>query len=308
MNSRPRVLLVAGPTASGKSDFAQKLALEQGGEIINADSQQFFRGLEIGTGKVPPQQRKVRHWFLDLCEVGQAMTAMDFVKRADLLIGKLSQEGKVPIVVGGTGLYLRALFEGLDRLPPRDPKVRNKLEAQIQEQGTEFLHHRLQEVDPESARRISPKDPQRLVRYLEIFHLTGEAPSKLQKQGRPDRLRFCTQTYWLRPDRPWLRNRIKMRVEQMMAAGWVREVEDLLKQQLDPRHWEHRPIGYAELAEACSEGQDLQEVTQEIIRKTQQYAKRQETFFRGQFRGSAYQSHGSQIHLVEVPRCEGTAG
>jgi tRNA dimethylallyltransferase len=298
MSPSARIILVAGPTASGKSRFAQDLAPSCNGEILNADSQQFYRGLDIGTGKLPPHEQKVRHWLLDVCPPGGFMTAMDFARLADDRIAQLNREGKTPIVVGGTGLYLRALLEGLDPLPPRNPELRKKIQGEWAREGGEHLHERLRKIDPAAAVKISSQDPSRLIRYLEIHALTGKPPSSLMRRGRSGVLRYAVHSYWLSPTREELRERIQRRVQTMIEAGWLEEVRELLDSGQDPRGWENKPIGYADLA-ACVSGEiSLEETVAKIVLKTRQYAKRQETFFRGLFKNPAYQNNGCRLSVV----------
>lgn len=295
------IVLVAGPTAAGKTGFAEQLALERGGEILNADSQQFYRGFDIGTGKTPPAERRVPQHLLDFCEPGRGMTAAEFSRLADLKIAELSQARKLPVVVGGTGLYLKALCEGLDELPPRDAEIRNDLQAEWRSGGGQEMHRRLQEIDPEVAARVPPTDPVRLVRYLEIARITGQAPSRLLRRERPSQLRYVVESYWLSPDRAELRERIARRVAAMFEQGWLAEVEGLLVQGIDPRSLENKPLGYAECAQVLGGRLSLEEAQAKITLKTAQYAKRQETYFRGLFSHPAYRQFGSSLIRIEPP-------
>ncbi len=283
-----KLIAVIGPTASGKSDYAQKLALQNNGEIINCDSQQFYRDLDIGTGKVLPQDQKVRHWLMDLCEPGGWMSAGEFARQADQAIQQISQNKKVPIVVGGTGLYLRALLEGLDPLPQRDEVLRAKLEQEIKEQGAQTLYQRLQKIDPVSASKISANDHSRLIRYLEIHALSKELPSKQMTLNQNKSLRYDVKIYCLCPERAQLREKIAKRVEQMLQAGWLQEVESLLKKYPTFLEWKKKPIGYQELLEVMQKKQELSEAKAKIIVLTQRYAKRQQTFFRGMLARSSF--------------------
>ena len=296
--THPAIVVVAGATASGKSEFAERLGEQIGGEILNADSQQFYRGLNIGTGKVPVDRRRLPYWLLDICAPGERMTAMDFVRRAEVLISEISGRGRVPILVGGTGLYLKALLEGLDDLPPRDSDLRFRLGEEAERLGVEALHRRLAEIDPLSAASISPQDPVRIVRYLEIAELSGAKPSDLMRRQRPFSLRFPTETYWLRRDREEQRTRIAERVDEMLNMGWLEEVRVLMSEGLDPRKLESRPIGYYELAEVISGNLKLSEAREKIVAQTRAYAKRQETFFRGMFSHAAYGREGSRLHML----------
>jgi len=224
---------------------------------------------------------------------------MEFAKQADTVIGQLVKLGKTPIVTGGTGLYIRALFEGLDRLPSRNPRVREALQREWDRDGGLSLHEKLKKVDPQAAEKISSRDSLRLVRYLEIYNLTGKPASSLLKVGRPERLRYHVRAHWLQPDREWLRPRIAHRVRGMIRWGWLEEVRDLLGQGKDPRQWQNKPIGYVDLAEFLERGGDLEVILEKIIQKTWQYAKRQETFFRGLFRNPAYQRGNNTLEIIK---------
>ncbi len=292
------IILIVGPTASGKSDFAQDLAESMGGEVVNVDSQQFYRGLDIGTGKLAPEKRRVPHWLLDICEPGEWMSAMDFVRRAEILLLEIVRRGKVPILVGGTGFYVRALLEGLDDLPPRNPQIRKQLEAEAEHEGWQALYQRLQQVDPLSAAKIGPQDSARLIRYLEIFLLSGQTPSQLFQKQKGEPLRYVTHTYWLRPCREVLRERIALRVRSMIELGWLEEIRQFLLGGESPLQWSAKPIGYRELTRVLTEGLPLEQAIEEIIQKTRQYAKRQETFFKGLFSNPAYQNDGSILNVL----------
>ena len=294
-----KIVLIIGPTSAGKSQYAQELALQLNGEIINCDSQQFYRGLDIGTGKLSPRERKVPHWLLDTLDPGAFMSAGEFTRQAEVILDDLFLRHKTPILVGGTGLYIRSLLEGIDDLPPRDPLIRGRLEKELAEKGSEVLHRRLQEIDPAQAAKISTQDRLRVVRFLEIHEISGKPPSQLFIKGRPEQLRYPTESHWLSPPREILRKKIAERIEQMLADGWAEEVRGLLARGQDPRNWENKPIGYAELAEAVVAEQDVSAVSPVIIKNTRAYAKRQETFFRGLFSNTAYQKFGSTLKVLE---------
>lgn len=294
----PAIVVVAGATASGKSEFAEALGEGIDGEILNADSQQFYKSFDIGTGKVPVDRRKLPYWLMDICAPGERMTAMDFSRRAESLIAEISGRGKVPILVGGTGLYLKALLEGLDDLPPRDPELRLRFQEEAQRLGVEALHRRLMDIDPISAASISPQDFIRILRYLEIAELSGAKPSDLMRRQRPSVLRFRTDAYWLRREREEQRQRIAQRVDEMLKMGWLEELRGLMSRGIDPRRLESRPIGYYELAEVLSGNLKLSDAREKIIAQTRAYAKRQETFFRGMFSHEAYRRAGSRLQIL----------
>lgn len=291
--------LVIGPTASGKSEYGQTLALDRNGEVVNFDSQQFYRGLDIGTGKLAKREQKVPHWLMDTLEPGDLMSAGEFARQAKTLIDQIQSRGKLPVLVGGTGLYLRALLEGLDPLPPRQPRIRKKILHELEHLGPSSLHQRLKKVDPFLAERIGVNDRSRIVRFLEIYEITGRPPSTLLKKGRANRLRYTVETHWLCPAREILRDRIESRVKAMFASGWVEEVRQLMERGHDPLAWENKPIGYAEIAKNLSAGSDWIKIEELIIQKTCRYAKRQDTFFRGLLKNPAYNRGGSTVKLLK---------
>ncbi len=294
-DSNIEIILIAGPTASGKSDLGQRLAQKLNGEIVNMDSQQCYRHLVIGTGKPKMEERKKPHWLYEEVDPGNWMSAGEFARRAQVVVQDIHQRGHFPVLVGGTGLYLRAFLEGLDPLPPRDPQVRKRLEGELVQEGAETMYQRLMQIDPESAPRVKPQDRLRLIRALEIWELTGKAPSTLLKRGRCQELRYRTETYWLTPGREELRQRIAKRVEQMFSEGWPQEVRGFIQQGQDPRDWPNKPIGYSEIAEAWQGLRTWEGLQENIILRTQRYAKRQETFFRGLFANPAYGLRGSKL-------------
>jgi tRNA dimethylallyltransferase len=291
--------LVIGPTASGKSEYGQGLALKRNGEVVNFDSQQFYRGLDIGTGKLAKGEQKVPHWLMDTLDPGDWMSAGEFARQARTLIDQIQSRGKFPVLVGGTGLYLRALLEGLDPLPPRQPEIRKMIIHELERLGTPSLHQRLKEVDPSLAEKIGINDRSRITRFLEIYEITHRPPSTLLKKGRAEKLRFAVETHWLCPPRDILRDRIGRRVREMFTSGWVEEVRQLKEQGHDPLAWENKPIGYAEIAKNLITGGDWIKIEELIIKKTCRYAKRQDTFFRGLLKNPAYKRGGSTVKLLK---------
>jgi tRNA dimethylallyltransferase len=277
-----RVLLVAGPTASGKSALAVELALRLDGEIVNADSQQVYRGLDVGTAKpAEPDRRRVPHHLFDIAEPWEQVDAAQFVARADAVIAQIRARGRWPIVVGGTGLWLRALRRGLVDAPTRAPSLRARLEAEREKQGLAALHRRLAAVDPESAARIHPTDPVRIIRALEVFELTGVPLSEMHRrhQAAPPRL----EADLLALDLPMsvLERRIEGRVAEMWDEGLLEETARLAA---DPRTRLRleRTMGYREALELLASRLTRDEASRLIVRAQRQYAKRQRTWFRAE--------------------------
>lgn len=276
------VTIICGPTGIGKSSYALALAEQGDAEIVSADSQQVYVGCDIGTGKVSAEERaRVPHHCLDVCEPDQAYDAYQYVSDARAAIADIHARGKRALVVGGTGLYVKALMWGVCDVPARDAAVRAELEAIVARDGSAALHAQLAEVDPELAGDIHPNHSSRIVRALEVQRLTGRSIRSFHDAHR------CEQPYYpnaqwiqLHCDRPLLRERIRLRVAQQMADGWVDEVVRLYAQYgADIPIF--RAIGYRELLGAWRDGDVNDAVIERIVLVTGQYAKRQETYLRG---------------------------
>jgi tRNA dimethylallyltransferase len=276
-----RICVVAGPTASGKTALAVALARRLGGEIVNADSQQVYRGLDVGTAKPTPEERGLApHHLLDVVEPGEGMDAARFVALADEAVADIAARGRVPIVAGGTGLYVRALLHGVVAAPGRDPALRARLEEEAGRLGRPALHARLAALDPAAAARIRPNDLVRIVRALEIA-AGGALPSELHAAHafRPDR--YDALLVALDPPRPALHARIEARVREMFAGGLLDEARALLAR-FDGTLPARLPIGYAEAA-ACVRGElALEEAIRRVQVAHRRYARRQVMWLRAE--------------------------
>lgn len=278
------VIAVVGPTGSGKSDLAIELALELGGECVNADSMQFYRGMDIGTAKVTAEEmRGVPHHLLDILDVTQEASVAVFQSQARQLFDEIRGRGKYPILVGGSGLYVRAALDILE-FPETDPAVRSRLEAELAQQGPGALLARLREVDPVSADRV--KDDRRLVRALEVYEVTG----------RPFSSFMPTRTYYqpalqigLNGDRAELHQRLHDRVLAMKQKGLLEEVEELEVQGLRQGKTASAAIGYREFLKALDslrgllpKGQEysVDSAVEDTVTATRQFARRQITWFK----------------------------
>jgi tRNA dimethylallyltransferase len=273
------ILVIAGPTASGKSALAVALAERLGGEIVSADSQQIYRGLDVGTAKPGREERaRVPHHLLDLAEPGEGMDAARFVALADAAIAEIAGRGRLPVVAGGTGLYLRALLHGVAQAPGRDPALRARLEEEATRLGRPALHARLAAVDPAAAARIRPNDLVRIVRALEMAS-GGRTQSEIFAAHRFGQQRHRARLLALDPPRAELHRRIDARVVEMFRGGLLDEARALLDRFGD-RLPARLPIGYPEAA-ACVRG-DLSEA--EALRRVQvahrRYARRQVIWLR----------------------------
>jgi tRNA dimethylallyltransferase len=274
------VVAIVGPTAAGKTAMSLQLARRLGGEIVNADALQVYRGLDIGTAKPAAEERRqVPHHLIDILDPEEAFSAGEFARRARAAIAEIEARGRQPIVVGGSGLYLRALFEGLKELPGQAPEVRRQLQLELEEKGLPRLYAELGEVDPESAARLRPGDTQRVLRALEVFRTSGRTLSFWLARESPEpplgRLMIG-----LTLSRTILYDRIAVRVRDMMRRGWVCEVAALLERGTSPSAPAFQAIGYRQMVQHLEGRSTLEAATDEAILATRHYAKRQETWFR----------------------------
>ncbi|MDP9886723.1 tRNA (adenosine(37)-N6)-dimethylallyltransferase MiaA [Pseudarthrobacter enclensis] len=271
----PPVIAVVGPTGSGKSDLAVNLALELDGEVINADAMQFYRGMDIGTAKISPAERKgIPHHLLDILDVTQEASVSDFQQQAREAIGAIHARGKRAILVGGSGLYVRAALDVLE-FPGTDPRLRARLEAEHAERGTAALLDRLRAVDPVSAERVS--DARRIIRALEVQELTGRPFSSFMP--RREYYQPATQV-GLAVDREVLRERLAARVHRMVDAGLLDEVRRLDARGLRQGKTASRALGYSQFLRVADGLSTVADAAEETIVATRQFARRQLTWFR----------------------------
>lgn len=276
----PKLLIICGPTASGKSDLALRLAHELQAEIINADSMQVYCGMDIGTAKPTPEERRaIPHHLIDLIAPDLPFSAADFANAADAAIKEISQKGKRIIVVGGTGLYIRALLNGLVDSPSGAGEIRQALQQEARDLGNETMLEKLRLVDPQLAAGIHPNNLVRIIRALEVYRLTGATLSSYQQQHGFAAQRYPSLQIGIRLERQELYKRIEERVNRMLADGLLHEVQQLLAKGYGPECKAMRAIGYKEAC-ACLSGQySLEEASLLIKRDTRRYAKRQLTWF-----------------------------
>lgn len=277
------VIVVAGPTGSGKSALAIELALRIGGEIVNCDSVQIYRGFDIGSAKPPREERsRVAHHLFDIVDASEEFTAADYAKRADEVCAGIAARRHVPILVGGTFFYLRALLSGLPEMPGRNPELRRRIRRVAgSDRGRAHLHRWLTRVDPPSAARIAAADTHRVERALEVYASTGRPISAWQAPATGDPERYHALKLALQLPRPLLVGELDRRVDLMYERGLVAETRDLLK--LHPR--DSRPfqsIGYKEAVRVCEGGISLDDAIAETKRRTRAYSKRQMTWLRAE--------------------------
>lgn len=273
-----RPIAVVGPTASGKSALGLALAHELGGEVVNVDSMQLYRGMDIGTAKLSPAEREgIPHHQLDVWDVTETASVARYQQAALRDIEDIMSRGKTPILVGGSMLYAQALVDDW-QFPPTDPQVRAKYEARRADIGTDALHAELARVDPAAATIIEDKDPRRTVRALEVIELTGKPfkASQPPKNGPP---RWGTKLLGLRTDSEWLNPRIEKRTHLMFEQGLVEEVERLQDKGLVADSTAGRAIGYAQVLQAQRGELTWENVVERTITGTRRYVRRQRSWF-----------------------------
>ncbi|MEI6229375.1 MAG: tRNA (adenosine(37)-N6)-dimethylallyltransferase MiaA [Actinomycetes bacterium] len=275
------VIAVVGPTASGKSDLALDLALALDGEVINADSMQVYQGMDIGTAKLPPNERRgITHHMLDLWPVTQTANVAEYQRLARLAVDDTHQRGRIPILVGGSGLYVRAVVDDLS-FPGTDPQIRARLEGELEAEGPQALHARLVQQDPVSAAAISPMNGRRIVRALEVIEVTGqEFVATLPEPADV----YPTVQVGLDVPRDQLDERIDQRVDRMWAGGLIDEVSRL--DALGLRHGvtARRALGYAQALKFLDGEWTQDEAIEHTKRTTRRFARRQDTWFRRDLR------------------------
>lgn len=271
------LVVIGGPTASGKSALAISLAQKLQCEIISADSRQFYRGMDIGTAKVSSdEQALVPHHFIDHCDPDELFSAGQFANEALAFLEGYFERSDWCVAVGGSGLYLRALCEGFDPLPQPAPQVREALNERLSAEGIETLAAELQQRDPQYAASCDLKNPQRIIRALEVMQTTGTTMSEQQTNATANRP-FNIHKIALLPPREWLYERINHRVDEMVEAGLLEEVKSLLPYR-DVNAL--KTVGYAEIIDHLDGKLDLPQAVEKIKQHTRNYAKRQYTWFR----------------------------
>ena len=292
----PKLLVVVGPTASGKSHLATELGRRLNGEVISADSVQVYRHFNIGSGKATAlEQGRCRHHLLDLVEPGQHFEAAQFADAALESISHLKKQGKVPIVCGGTFLWVRALVFGLAAAPPGDAAIRLRHQQLADEQGREALHALLKEVDPQSAERLHPNDVMRVSRALEVYELTQQSLSSLHKAHGFQKPRFDCLYVQVKWERPLYEERLRQRISKMLQDGGKAEVEALLLKGFRESR-AMQAIGYKQMLQWLDGEIEEDDVMESIVRVTRIFARRQRTWLRDQ-QVEDYPAEGLQSSL-----------
>lgn len=281
--AKAQALMILGPTAGGKSALSLEIAKRHEVEIISMDSALVYRGMDIGTAKPTPEERAVcPHHLIDIRDIGEAYSAADFLQDAVRLVAEIRSRGRLPLIVGGTMLYAKALREGINDMPSTAPEVRERVARQAAECGWPAMHEALEKIDPVTAARLAPNDSQRIGRALEVWHMTGRPISAFHAENvrRPA---VETLTVGLLPtDRKWLHARIEARFDQMLADGFLDEVRCLMKRpDYDPESPAMRAVGYRQAIDFIEGRTDMAAFHLAGVAATRQLAKRQMTWMRG---------------------------
>ncbi len=282
MPGRPYVIFVMGPTAAGKTALALHLHERMDSEIISVDSAQIYRGMDIGTGK--PERALLQtapHHLVDICDPAESYSAARFRSAAYALVMDIIGKGRTPILAGGTGLYFRALEQGLAELPGADQGLRARLAAEAGQYGWPALHERLRALDPESAARIAANDPQRIQRALEVYELSGEPLSALLAAGRKQPFPLPIKKIVLSPPRPLLSRRVARRFAAMLDRGLIEETQNLCRRgDLSLNLPSMRLVGYRQVRQYLAGHLDYEQMRERALAATRQLAKRQLTWCR----------------------------
>ena len=278
---RIKLIVITGPTASGKSSLAVELAIRFGGEIINSDSMQVYRGMDVGTAKLPVNERRgITHHMIDVADPDEEFNAAIYRELAEPIIKDIAIRGRICFVVGGTGLYIKALLGGLLKCPPINPELRERLTRECEERGPAYLHKRLEKLDSKSARNIHPNDRTRVIRALEVIDLTSRPLSSLIAQHGFNDNPFRALKICLLTERELLYRRINERSANMIKSGLLEETKNLLNLGYTEELHSMKSLGYRHAMEYFNSVRNLEDTVLQLQRDTRRYAKRQLTWFR----------------------------
>ncbi len=278
-SGKQTIVFILGPTASGKSETAVRFAEIAGGEIISCDSMQVYSGMEILTQAPSPElMKRVRHHLVGVISLLEEFSAASFAESAIGIVDRLILEGKTPVISGGTGLYAKALIDGLFPSPPKDSDFRAQLERQAAEKGNMFIYEQLKRIDPEAALKIDPQNIRRVIRALEVFKLTGKTFSEKKTETKGLTAKYDVKLFALKVNREVLVERIDKRVEEMFAGGLIEEVESLMGR--DVSLTASKALGISEVLQYVLGEISIEQAKEELKIKTRQYAKRQMTWLR----------------------------
>ena len=278
---KPKVIVICGPTASGKTALSIELAKKIDGEIISCDSMQIYKDMNIGTAKVTKEEMQgIRHYMIDFVSPDTRYSVADYKKDAEKAIEKIINKGKIPIIVGGTGLYVDSLIYGIEYPEIKfDEEYRKRLEKEADEKGLEFLYNKAKEIDKQAMQKISLNDKKRIIRVLEIYHATGKTKTEQEIESRKKEIKYEYKVFAINMNREKLYERINIRVDKMIENGLIEEVKNLKKK------YNHFPtamqgLGYKEVVEYLQNQITRDEMIEKIKQESRRYAKRQLTWFR----------------------------
>ena len=279
--NKPTVIVIAGPTASGKSNLAIELAKKINGEIISADSMQIYKDMDIGTAKVSEEEMQgIKHYMLDIICPDERYSVSSYKKNAEKHIEEILSKGKTPIICGGTGLYIDSLIYGIEFLEEKiDENYRNELNQIVEKEGLENLYNKAMEIDPEAMQKISKNDKKRIIRVLEIYHKTGKTKTQQDIESRKNGVKYRYKVFAINMDREKLYNRINTRVDKMINDGLIDEVKLILKR-YKKFPTAMQGLGYKEVVDYLNEKLTKEEMIEKLKMETRRYAKRQITWFK----------------------------
>ena len=279
--NKPTVIVIAGPTASGKSRLAVELAKRINGEIISADSMQIYKEMNIGTAKITSEEQQgIKHYMLDFVSPNERYSVSSYKKQAEKFIEEILKRGKTPIICGGTGLYIDSLIYNIEFLEEDiDETYRNKLNQIAETEGLEKLYNMAVEIDPEAMQKISKNDQKRIIRVLEIYHKTGKTKTEQDLESRKNEVRYNYKVFVINTDREILYDRINKRVDKMIDNGLINEVKSIL-QKYDEFPTAMQGLGYKEVVNYLNNNLSKEEMIEKLKMETRRYAKRQITWFK----------------------------
>ena len=299
--NKPKVVVICGPTASGKTALSIELAKKINGEIISSDSMQIYKDMDIGTAKPTKEEMQgIKHYLLDFVEPNKRYSVADFKKDAEKSIEEILEKGKVPIIVGGTGLYVDSLIYGIEYQDIKfDEQYRKELENRVKIEGLEKLYNEAKKIDPQAMEKISLNDQKRILRVLEIYKATGKNKTEQEAESRKNEVKYDYKVFAINMDREKLYERINKRVDIMIEQGLIQEVEKLLEK-YDEFPTAMQGLGYKEVVEYLQGKISKEEMIDKIKMETRRYAKRQITWFKKNKQTIWIEPHDLQKILDEI--------
>ena len=281
MNTKPKVIVICGPTASGKTSLSVELAKKCNGEIISADSMQIYKDMNIGTAKVTQEEMQgIKHYMIDIVSPTERYSVAEFKVQAEKAIEEILKNGKTPIIAGGTGLYVNSLIYNIQYNDIKiDEEYRKYLEERVEKEGLQSLYEEAKKIDSEAMKSISQNDKKRILRVLEMYNQTGKTKTELEKESRKEEVKYDYKVYAINWEREELYKRINKRVDIMIKQGLIKEVEKILKK-YDKFPTAMQGLGYKEVVEYLDKKITKEEMIEKIKMESRRYAKRQITWFK----------------------------